>query len=768
MAQRSLSLLMRIQADTKKAQGDIKKIRKELRAAGKSGKQAGRDIRGFGTGLDGVQRSAVTLRRTLAALGAVALFRTAIRNTIRQEQALAQVEARINSTGSAAGFTTQQLADVAAELQKITTFGDEAILELQSVLLTFTPIQGEIFERTTEAALNLSTALGQDLRSSALQLGKVLSDPVSRLGELSRMGIILTDSQKALVRQLVETGDLAGAQAVILDELEVEFGGAARAARDTFGGALQSLGNAFGDLLESKGGLEDARQSIEALTDLLQDPAIGQGVNNIISQTARGAGALARLTSDIVNSIQDLGRVAALEFGDLDELTEIEARIDQLQSMMGGFFTRFRLRSDALIFSPNLFVGGLEFFSDADIDNELHRLEQQRQALLEAAGFMIGQPDEDLEKGRKKRLSDEEEFRRKIQVIKADETKSIKTQLADQIQAYDDANTRIESLLKQRQDIEEFFNSQRATLEAPAESEERGGLLDMVSIMASARQALAGGEFDRAIDLTKEATEALHQLRKAGEFEGELGRQQSLGFLEQLRRIALEAVDTQRGAAERDQQEAQRMIDGLVARAQFLRKIEIGFDAESAEQSAEVLRQRIQALLDRNPIIAPVVVQPAGETKADKRADELLRDVPGFAGGGPIEGPGTGTSDSILARLSDGEYVVRRDAVSFYGHPFIDAINRMKLPRFADGGMAMTDSGIHSPARGIQQMGYSIPAPGGGLTGALDQIGGDRGGTPVHIHLDGQEFVTQTSEDVATAIQRTFGREALKRGRRRK
>jgi len=34
-----------------------------------------------------------------------------------------------------------------------------------------------------------------------------------------------------------------------------------------------------------------------------------------------------------------------------------------------------------------------------------------------------------------------------------------------------------------------------------------------------------------------------------------------------------------------------------------------------------------------------------------------------FAGGGEVEGPGTGTSDSVPARLSDGEFVVTAKAV---------------------------------------------------------------------------------------------------------
>lgn len=58
------------------------------------------------------------------------------------------------------------------------------------------------------------------------------------------------------------------------------------------------------------------------------------------------------------------------------------------------------------------------------------------------------------------------------------------------------------------------------------------------------------------------------------------------------------------------------------------------------------------------------------------------------AGGGYITGPGTGTSDSIPARLSNGEYVIRASMVQRFGKEFFDAINYMgRLPGFAAGGL---------------------------------------------------------------------------------
>ncbi|NMW23858.1 phage tail tape measure protein, partial [Rhodanobacter denitrificans] len=64
----------------------------------------------------------------------------------------------------------------------------------------------------------------------------------------------------------------------------------------------------------------------------------------------------------------------------------------------------------------------------------------------------------------------------------------------------------------------------------------------------------------------------------------------------------------------------------------------------------------------------------------------FVSQVGGRAGGGRIDGPGTGTSDSILARVSTGENVITASATDYYGQSFMDAINAKQLPRYADGG----------------------------------------------------------------------------------
>ncbi len=173
-----------------------------------------------------------------------------IKNTNTQEKALVLLDQTVRSTGMAAGLTTEELVKMSGALQQVTTFGDETTQEMQRVLLTFTKIGRDVFPKATEAVLNLATALNTDLKSAALQIGKALNEPIAGVTALARAGVQLGDSQKALIAEFVAVGKVAEAQKIILAELEVQFGGAARAARNTLGGALTALGNNFGDVFE--------------------------------------------------------------------------------------------------------------------------------------------------------------------------------------------------------------------------------------------------------------------------------------------------------------------------------------------------------------------------------------------------------------------------------------------------------------------------------------------------------------------------------------
>ena len=230
-------LILRVGADTSQ-------LNKNLGEARRSIAKNTREIQNLGRNLT------VGVTAPLAIMGA-----TSVQAFREQNKAIAQVEAGLKSTAGQVGFTSQELQKMASDLQNKTLFGDEAILkDATAQLLTFTNISGQNFARTQQAALDLATRLDGDLKGASIQLGKALNDPVANLSALSRSGIQFSEDQKAVIKSLTETGKLAEAQTLILDELNKQYGGSAEAAAEADGGFTQ-LANSFGDLQEEIGRL---------------------------------------------------------------------------------------------------------------------------------------------------------------------------------------------------------------------------------------------------------------------------------------------------------------------------------------------------------------------------------------------------------------------------------------------------------------------------------------------------------------------------------
>lgn len=279
----------------------------------------------FGGVLGGVGKLGAVAAAGVAVAGAAtAAFGVASVNAyMESEDAAAQLGAVLKSTGGIAGVTAQQANDLAASFQKTTKFSDEAILSGENLLLTFTAIGKDIFPQATQTMLDMSQALGQDTKSSAIQLGKALQDPILGVTALRRVGVNFSEDQQKVIKNLVETGKKAEAQKLILKELQTEFGGSAEAAGDTFGGALVRLQNTFGDLMETIGGsiAESLDPFIGTLMDFVENN--GDEIQAFIFKLMDGFQALARVMFDfgvaawpilvqVFNFLRDVGVAAVI------------------------------------------------------------------------------------------------------------------------------------------------------------------------------------------------------------------------------------------------------------------------------------------------------------------------------------------------------------------------------------------------------------------------------------------------------------------------
>lgn len=173
------------------------------------------------------------------------------------QEVTAQTEAVIKSTGGSANVTAKQVDELASALSRKSGVDDEVIASGENLLLTFTNIRNEagkgndIFNQATTIANDMSVALGQDMKSSAIQLGKALNDPIKGITALSRVGVSFTAQQKEQITALVKSGDTMKAQKLILAELNKEFGGSAEAAGNTLSGQLNKAKNSFEELSAS-------------------------------------------------------------------------------------------------------------------------------------------------------------------------------------------------------------------------------------------------------------------------------------------------------------------------------------------------------------------------------------------------------------------------------------------------------------------------------------------------------------------------------------
>jgi hypothetical protein len=188
--------------------------------------------------------------------GAAAVITKSAQDLARIEKINAQTEAVLKSMGNSAGVTAGHIQDLAGNLEKLTASEAETIQEGANLLLTFRNIQNQvgtnndIFDQAVKMSVDLAQAMGTTASGEAIRLGKALNDPVKGVSALTRVGVSFTEQQKEQIKALSESGDLLGAQKIILSELQAQFGGSGEAFAATFAGQVQLLNHELGALGE--------------------------------------------------------------------------------------------------------------------------------------------------------------------------------------------------------------------------------------------------------------------------------------------------------------------------------------------------------------------------------------------------------------------------------------------------------------------------------------------------------------------------------------
>lgn len=303
------SLLVSLGLDSGEFRSGLTATERQLRASTKRIEALGKSMGDIG------QKMSVAVTLPL-----IALSTKAVQGFQDQQQAMAQVNAALASMGDVSGKTADELSKTADALEMNSLVDADVILkQVTANLLTFGNVAGAQFDRAQQAALDMAQRLGGEPQAAAIMLGKALNDPVKGITALTRVGVQFTEAQKSQIEAMTKAGNTAGAQGIILTEVERQFKGAAKTAAET--SPWRQAQVAFG-------------QASDVLGEVLL-PAITQ-VAGAIKTIAQG---FAELPRPLQQGIVALGAIAAVIGPVMVGLGAMTAAMAPFLSVLGAAFS---------------------------------------------------------------------------------------------------------------------------------------------------------------------------------------------------------------------------------------------------------------------------------------------------------------------------------------------------------------------------------------------------------------------------------------------
>ena len=266
-----------------------------------------------------------------AAIGTIALaIHSAVDEAEKFNQAQRKLDAVLAATGYSAGQSKEQLTALAEGYAHTTLFTAEQVQQSEAILLTYKKIHSDVFDQALKATLDISTLFDRDLTASARAVGRALEDPVNGMTALTRAGVSLDPVMKENIKNLVETGQQAEAQKLLLDALAHSVGGQAEAQNQGVTGATHNFS-------------ESLKEMKIALGENIEESGVMAGILNGLAKAFQGLREEIRPTTEEelkeLNARMQLMQGAGtntLLFGMVDNpaYTQMAARKAQLQDQM--------------------------------------------------------------------------------------------------------------------------------------------------------------------------------------------------------------------------------------------------------------------------------------------------------------------------------------------------------------------------------------------------------------------------------------------------
>jgi hypothetical protein len=292
---------------------------KKLTAATQGAQGSLQTLEGKVSGVaNGIKKAVGALGIALGFNAIVNGFKDAVRAAETAKSANDRIDSiakSMNEFGGQTKQTTDRIKKFAEDQELLVAVDATVIKATQAKLLTFrnltktANVMGGSFDRATMAAIDMAAAGFGEAESNATQLGKALNDPIAGITALNRAGIQFTEDQKALIKSLVDSGDVLSAQDIILKEVENQVGGTAAATAD----ASDKMKIAFNEISETLGAA--LLPALENLTEWFISilPEIDNFLNGLIG--ALDSPEVDKAISDMQRSLGDLGLTIGTLFG---------------------------------------------------------------------------------------------------------------------------------------------------------------------------------------------------------------------------------------------------------------------------------------------------------------------------------------------------------------------------------------------------------------------------------------------------------------------
>ena len=220
--------MKRVEDQTKKTQGRLSKITQKL---------------------GGLK---VALLAATVAMGA--FVKSSISAYREQEKAERQLEAAAVASSKLTKSMVEDIKLWAAELQKVTTVGDETSLMVARIGITAANLGRNQIKPFMRLVADMAAGTGRSVTRVSRTLSGALADPIEGLTTLEKQGLKVDDAFKEQIKTLVESGNQYKAVDLIMGRLNEKYEGQAASIRSG-AGAFDVLKNSTGDLLEQLGRL---------------------------------------------------------------------------------------------------------------------------------------------------------------------------------------------------------------------------------------------------------------------------------------------------------------------------------------------------------------------------------------------------------------------------------------------------------------------------------------------------------------------------------